>query len=691
MDKKLKPTWIWYPGDFEIWQHNKISLRREDRKCIFPPFWKLDNFYVSVKFKKELNLEKPEKVSIFADGKYSIGLDRDMSINTNLRDTFIIPEGKHTLMVFAVNQTSIPSIYVEGESFVSDGSWEVSYSNCDWVKVGYWNLNDKNVPPSKFSLPKKELFPLSIEKRESSFFVDFGKEIFAGIKLTGVSGSGKFTVYYGESVEEAESRDRCVLLDTCLVEECKSTYILPLRAFRYVNIDFDKDISFGDLSALYEYLPLEYRGNFRCSNQRMNEIWETSRYTLHLNSREFFLDGIKRDGWVWSGDAYQSFLLNYYVFFDKDINKRTLIALRGKDPVTGHINTIMDYTFYWFLSLHDYYLYTGDIEFIKQNYNKMLTLMEFCLNRRNSSGMMEGLPGDWVFIDWADFDKTGEVCAEQILLFRSLQVMSGFSLLLGFDEKSREFASLANELKSKIVEAFWNSNLGGFVTTRIDGKCSTQITKHANIFAMLFGLCNESQMESIKNNVLLNDNIQKITTPYFRFYELAALCELEEHSIVCKEILDYWGGMLDLGATTFWEEYDPSLKGAEHYAMYGNPYEKSLCHAWGASPIYILGRYFLGVKPLTPGYKTFEVKPNLGDLEWIEGTVPAPNGEIYVYMDKSIIKIKHTDYSGVLIFDSKVEPYASSGKLTKVGENRYELVLDNPGYEYVIKYAQVQK
>jgi alpha-L-rhamnosidase len=119
---------------------------------------------------------------------------------------------------------------------------------------------------------------------------------------------------------------------------------------------------------------------------------------------------------------------------------------------------------------------------------------------------------------------------------------------------------------------FWNDDLGGFVTTRINGKCSCHVTKHANIFALLFGFCNDSQIESIKRNVLLNDAVQKIKTPYFRFFELSALCELGEQSLVCKELLDYWGGMLDLGATTFWEEYDPSLKGAEHYAMYGNPF-----------------------------------------------------------------------------------------------------------------------
>jgi len=687
MGKEMKPTWIWYPGDFEIWLHNKISLRREDRQCIFPPFWRLDNFYISVKFKKELELIKPEKVTIYADGKYSIGLDRSMSINTDLRETFIIPEGKHTLFVFAVNQTGIPSIYAEGETFVSDASWEVSYGNSEWLKVGFWNLDDKDIPPSLFKLPVQEIFPANIQKHETSYFADFGKEVFGSLKLTNVTGRGKLAIYYGESVDEALSRERCVLLDTLPVEEGNSTYTLPLRAFRYVNIVFNKDILIGDLSTLFEYLPLEYKGSFKCSDSKMNNIWETSRYTLHLNTREFFLDGIKRDGWVWSGDAYQSFLLNYYVFFDEAVNRRTLTALRGKDPVTGHINTIMDYSFFWFLSLYDHYIYTGDIEFIRQNYQKMLALMEFCLGRRNSSGMMEGLPGDWVFIDWADFEKTGEVSAEQMLLYKSLQIISDFSKLLGFEEKSYEFASIADKLKQKITDLFWDDSLGGFITTRIDGKCSSQVTKHANIFAILFGLCDDYQLESIRCKVLLNDSVQKIKTPYFRFFELASLCELGEQNIVYKDMLDYWGGMLDLGATTFWEEYDPSLKGAEHYAMYGNPYEKSLCHAWGASPIYILGRYFLGVRPLAPGYENFEIKPDLGPLQWIEGTVPTPKGVINVYMDQSTIKVTFTSHKGILVFRSKTEPSVSGGDLRRVENDLYQLTLERQGYEYVVTYS----
>ena len=87
--------------------------------------------------------------------------------------------------------------------------------------------------------------------------------------------------------------------------------------------------------------------------------------------------------WVWSGDAVQSYLMNYYLFFDSPTVKRTTRLLRGKDPVTAHTNTIMDYTLYWFNGIYDYYLYSGDKEFVKEIYPKMQTMMDYVLGRTN--------------------------------------------------------------------------------------------------------------------------------------------------------------------------------------------------------------------------------------------------------------------------------------------------------------------
>lgn len=168
-----------------------------------------------------------------------------------------------------------------------------------------------------------------------------------------------------------------------------------------------------------------------------------------------------------------------------------------------------------------------------------------------------------------------------------------------------------------------------------------------------------------------------------RFYELEALCMLGEYRHVLKEIRDYWGGMLNLGATSFWEKYNPDETGTEHLAMYGRPFGKSLCHAWGASPIYLLGKYYLGVKPEKEGYKEFSIRPVLGDLKWMEGSVPTPKGDIKVYMDKKQIKVSATEGEGYLYFTSPDKPKINIGGIEQIATDNYKVKIDT-GKEYII-------
>ena len=147
---------------------------------------------------------------------------------------------------------------------------------------------------------------------------------------------------------------------------------------------------------------------------------------------------------------------------------------------------------------------------------------------------------------------------------------------------------------------------------------------------MVFDVATESQKESIARNVLLNPDVPQITTPYFKFFELDALCRLGYLDQVMERIKSYWGGMLDRGAVTFWEEFDPRQSGPEQYAMYGDPFGKSLCHAWGASPIYLLEKYFLGVRPTAPGYKTYEVKPVIRFFKELDCQVPVGGGIVHI-------------------------------------------------------------
>ena len=156
------------------------------------------------------------------------------------------------------------------------------------------------------------------------------------------------------------------------------------------------------------------------------------------------------------------------------------------------------------------------------------------------------------------------------------------------------------------------------------------MTRHANIFAVLFDFADEEQKKQICQNVLYNENVPQITTPYFKFFELDALGKLGDLDRIWKTLHEYWGGMLERGAVTFWELFDPAETGRAQYGMYGDPFGKSLCHAWGASPIYLLGRYFLGVKPTAPGYKTYEVKPAVRFFDKLDCTIPVGSRSVHI-------------------------------------------------------------
>lgn len=698
-------TWIWYPGDYEIWLANKVENRRTDRGSFFPVFWKVDSHYPLMDFHKTYTLTQPEQLKIFAEGQFNVKIDGRLMEGGPYEIT--VPTGTHRINIKVFNQQNVPAIFLQGSTIISDSSWLVTFEDKEWIDetgktsdisatkwlhAGYWNFNDPNNRPSQFKLPVKPMAPVSVAKNGNEELVDFGKETFGFIDLHGLSGKGNITIYYGESKEEALSKNGALTFDKLSIDEIhpREAVMSLSKAFRYVNIVKDETMHYDSVSMLYEYSDLPDRGSFSCNDEQVNKIYDVAKYTLHLCTREFFVDGIKRDRWVWSGDAYQSYLMNYYLMDDNATVKRTMYALRGKDPVTSHINTIMDYTFYWFLSIYDYYMYTGDKSFIVQNYDRMKSMMDFVLNRRNKDGLLEGLPGDWIFIDWAaGLSKKGAVSFEQLLFTRSLQTMVLCANIMQDTVSANHFGMIVMDLRYKLFKLYWNPQKEALVHSLIDGKQTDNVTRYANMFAIFFNYFSEPQKQAVKKSVLLNDNIQKITTPYMQFYELEALCAMGEQDEVLKQIKSYWGGMLSLGATSFWEEYDASKKGAEHYAMYGREFGKSLCHAWGSSPIYLLGKYFLGVKPTSPGYATYNIEPNLGGLQWMQGKVPTPKGEISLYVSTKQIKVIGATGIGLLRFQSKSSPKGNNVTINKKENDWYEVTIE-PGKEYVFNYEAVQ-
>ena len=211
-------TWIWYPGDYDIWLGNEVNNRRTERGAFFPPFWKMDSHYVLIEFSNEFDLKTPEEIHIYAEGRYNVKLDG--KLQEGMPQKMILPSGKHTLNIKVHNQSCVPAIYVEGKTVFTDSSWKVTFEDKEWIdesgkasdksttvyqNAASWNFDSPAQRPSLFKLDQMPMSSLSMTEVGKGTLVDFGKETIGYVTFHQLHGRGEVGIYYGESREEALS------------------------------------------------------------------------------------------------------------------------------------------------------------------------------------------------------------------------------------------------------------------------------------------------------------------------------------------------------------------------------------------------------------------------------------------------------------------------------------------------------
>jgi len=197
-----QPRWIWFPGDFEVWLHTNVAGRRQERMQPYPPFWRVDSHYGVVRFEKTYDNPKPEKIKIYADGRFHLRIDgKVVPIMDPLN--FEFPAGKHQAIFLVENFLKVPSLLIQGKTVFTDETWKVTNQNQIFYNAASGNFSHPQSPPSTFHLEYTPISCKILEKGERTLLVDFGKETFGKVIIENVIGKGKLRLYYGETKQEA--------------------------------------------------------------------------------------------------------------------------------------------------------------------------------------------------------------------------------------------------------------------------------------------------------------------------------------------------------------------------------------------------------------------------------------------------------------------------------------------------------
>ena len=119
-----------------------------------------------------------------------------------------------------------------------------------------------------------------------------------------------------------------------------------------------------------------------------------------------------------------------------------------------------------------------------------------------------------------------------------------------------------------------------------------QISYATNVWYVLAEVFGQKENAFILERLKTCENVVKPVTPYMMHHYVQALINSGNTYEGRKVMCDYWGGMAEHGADTFWELYNPENPDE---SPYGGKAVNSYCHAWSCTPSYFLRKYFAEV------------------------------------------------------------------------------------------------
>jgi hypothetical protein len=519
-----------------------------------------------------------------------------------------------------------------------------------------------------------------------SLFLDFGRELTGRIEIISDSDSpATVTIQMGES--ESETLKVPYLGINQLTIPSHATMHGPKTAFRYAKIRFlggGPQLRFKKIAVDHIFYPVAYAGSFESSDEMLNRIWEVGAYTAHLCMQDGVWDASKRDRGRWMGDLDVSGRVIEDVFGEKPLMEDTLDRLMGPAPVDEHVNGIPGYSAFWFTGVADYYRHTGSKEFLQREHERMLQLLRYVDAEFDNRGIYANKTSVWLYVDWSP-DLNGDTPetrkATTLEFYRAYREAAWLLRELGDTANAHRYEARAAQTKLAADKYLLDSS-----TNTFGPRWQT------NAAAIVGDITDAAQNESIWNHVLSQvghiPHNAFIITPYYNYYVIQAMAKTGHRKAALDWIRQYWGGMINEGATSMWEAYDPSWYKEDFHASLQadnrSGYFVSLAHGWSAGPTAWLMEEILGIEPTGQGFNTVNIRPDLVDLAWAKGAEPTPRG---------LLKVDaHRDGKNVMIaVDLPAEtiarvsvPIPSSGSNIVVNGKTQEATIDEDGTRKVL-------
>ncbi|MDQ0091324.1 hypothetical protein J2T12_004761 [Paenibacillus anaericanus] len=403
------------------------------------------------------------------------------------------------------------------------------------------------------------------------------------------------------------------------------------RTFRYVRLEVQagaEPLTITNFSYRETGYPLQLEGNFHCSDDRYNQLWELSVRTLQRCMHETYEDTPYYEQLQYSMDTRLMMEFTYLLSGDDRLAKRSMDDYRASQLPDGMMQSrypsvlpqvIPSFSLYWIGMIHDHYQHFGDIALVKRYRPAIISVLDWFGQRLTPQGLVKRTPRQyWNYFDWVEEWNLGApACTEDtpatllsLMYATALETAAELFAASGWSQVAEEMRERKTAVNDA-VRSYCRLEDDLLFRDSPEAGAETQFSQHTQIWAILAGTVDEVEALELLKVVLEDCSLAKVSLPmsYYLFRALEQ-CGQYNHSFVLWE---RWIKQLELGLTTL-----PEMDSVG---------TRSDCHAWSAIPLSEFTRGILGVKSGTDG---IIVKPYCGHLRHASGTVMTGTGPVSI-------------------------------------------------------------
>lgn len=387
------------------------------------------------------------------------------------------------------------------------------------------------------------------------------------------------------------------------------------------------------------------RSEFISSVPMLNSVWNLMCHSLVVGSQEGFVDTPTREKGPFLGDGWSQSVPALSVMYDRIMGLRSLTEfLTSQDQYwpDGRLNAVYpngdggrdipDYTQSFLVWAWDYYIQTGNIGFLRENYQRLKKVADYVDTYKNdTTGLIHKLAGgkgpyEFGIIDWPanmryGYDmKTDSRTVVDAYAYADFDLMSRIAEVTGNGEDKEIYRRKASDMEKAINSKLINKN-GVYIDGLKSNVQSDHVSQHANIMPLALGIvpaANFSKVVDVVKNRKMNVGMVCLRW----LPEALGKAEQGAHlvDLYTNTEWDGWAKTISLGGTVTWESWN------------AHEVNESMSHPWGAVGLLGMQQFMLGITALKPQHEMVQIKPlDFGNkLQSVSGRYPTDRGDILV-------------------------------------------------------------